>query len=123
MSRHVYVKALACFILLAGTVGTLAFHSTGRDQPTPPSADEFPPPSQDTIDYLASIDTARADEGVGPAMMSCLYRKKASAIKVAVECQQLGLAVTSRSILLAEDVAGLVEAVGQPDCGASPESR
>ncbi len=30
-----------------------------------------------------------ADEGVGPAMMSCLYRKKASAIKVAVEASKL----------------------------------
>lgn len=33
------------------------------------------------------------------------------AIRVVVECRQLGLALTSRSILLAEDVAELVEAV------------
>jgi WD40 repeat protein len=56
MSRHVSFKALAYCVLLVGTVGTLAFHSTGTEQPTPPSIDELPPPSQDTIDYLASID-------------------------------------------------------------------
>jgi amino acid adenylation domain-containing protein len=45
------------------------------------------------------------------------------AIKVAVECQQLGLAVTSRSILLAEDVAELVQAAGPADGGAAPAAR
>jgi len=43
------------------------------------------------------------------------------AMKVVAQCQQLGLPVTSRSILLAEDVAELVESV-QPALRASYES-